>query len=128
MITDILLKFGVSLGATLVIEILLALIFGVRNKKGLLIVLLVNTLTNPAAVLICWLADLYFFYGFEFLVEIAVEIAVVVLEAKIYMMFIHNEEFKIRYPVRMAVVCNLVSWLTGIVLGQVYIHLMRYYF
>lgn len=128
MITDILLKFGVSLGATLVIEILLALIFGVRNKKGLLIVFLVNTLTNPAAVLICWLADLYFFYGFEFLVEIAVEIAVVVVEAKIYMMFVYNEEFKIRYPVRMAVVCNLVSWFTGIVLGQVYIHLMRYYF
>ena len=45
-----LLLYGVSLGLTLLIEIPVCLCFGLRRKEQLLLVLLTNLLTNPAAV------------------------------------------------------------------------------
>ena len=44
-----LLRFSISLGLTLAVEVPLSLLFGVR-KKGLLCVILANVLTNPATV------------------------------------------------------------------------------
>ncbi len=47
--------FGVSLGMTLLIEGILALILGI-TKKDITVVLLINTVTNILAVLVSWLA------------------------------------------------------------------------
>jgi hypothetical protein len=48
-----------SLILTLVFETGFFLLIGKRNKKDLLLTVLVNVVTNPAVVLIYWLAPLY---------------------------------------------------------------------
>ena len=47
--------FGISLGLTILIELAVAAPFGMRTRKKILLVLLVNVLTNPPAVLAYWL-------------------------------------------------------------------------
>jgi hypothetical protein len=46
---------AISLGLTIVIEAAFFLIVGKRNKKDLLLLVLVNTLTNPVVVLLYWI-------------------------------------------------------------------------
>lgn len=94
--------FGISLLLTLVIELMIALLWGIRSKKQILLVVLVNVLTNPAAVLLCWLG----------IPQLPVELAVVLAEALIY----RDPAWKIPHPVLLAVVCNVISWGTGILI------------
>lgn len=46
---------GLSLGLTLLSELLLCLVLGYRSGRVLLMVILANILTNPAVVLCFWL-------------------------------------------------------------------------
>lgn len=71
-----LLQFGLSLALTLVFEGIMALIWGLR-KKDLLLLALVNLLTNPAAVLLHAL-----FPGW--VATAALEAGVVVVEGVLY--------------------------------------------
>ena len=94
--------FGISLLLTLVIELAIALTWGMRSRKQILLVILVNVLTNPAAVLLCWLG----------IPQLPVEIAVVLTEALVY----KDPAWKISHPVLLAMVCNVISWGTGILI------------
>ena len=59
MIPALLSSLGVSLLLTIVLETGFFFIAGKREKKDLLLLMLVNILTNPAVVLLYWLAVLY---------------------------------------------------------------------
>lgn len=98
--------FGVSLLLTLILEIPIAFCFGIRGRKGVLLVILVNILTNPAAVLLCRLGA----------PQIVVELGVVAVESAVYLWFSRDKSWKIPHPVWMAVVCNGISWLTGMLI------------
>ena len=98
--------FGISLLLTLILEIPIAFCFGIRGRKGVLLVILVNILTNPAAVLLCRLG----------VPQIIVELGVVAVESVVYLWFSRDKNWKIPRPVWTAVVCNGVSWLTGILI------------
>ncbi|MBR3973551.1 MAG: hypothetical protein IKJ99_06335 [Oscillospiraceae bacterium] len=94
--------FAISLLLTLIIETTIALLWGIRSRKQILLVLLANILTNPAAVLLCWLG----------VPQLPVELAVVLTEALVY----KEPAWKIHRPVLLAIVCNVVSWGTGILI------------
>ena len=98
--------FGISLVLTMVLELPLAWLLGLRGGKCLMLAVLVNILTNPAAVLLHHLG----------VPQIPVELAVVAVEAGVYLSFSKAEGWEIPHPVRLAVVCNLVSWLTGVLI------------
>ena len=98
--------FGISLALTLALELPLARMLGLRGRKHLLLVLLVNVLTNPAAVLLHYLG----------MPQLPVELGVVAVEAWIYAAFSRTEGWEVPRPVILAVVCNSVSWFTGILL------------
>ena len=49
----------ISLTLTIIFEMGFFLLIGKRHKKDLLLVLLVNILTNPVVVLLYWLAIMY---------------------------------------------------------------------
>ena len=98
--------FGISLALTLLLELPVGYCFGYRNRKLLFLVCLVNVLTNPAAVLLHWL-------GFP---QIPIEIAVVFLEAIIYLWFSRDEKWTIPYPVLFPVVANCSSWSVGLLI------------
>ena len=69
----------ISLLLTLILELLFALIWGIR-KKGLVLVILMNILTNPAVVLLHFFCT--FFLGWTgFFPVLLLELAAIVAEA-----------------------------------------------
>lgn len=115
--------FGVSLLLTIVVELAVVFLvsrarfplFGQQKGKGIALVVLVNVLTNPPAVLLCFLGRLYTPYFPELLVQLAVEIMVVAVEACIYRSFAKEPQWQINRPILLAVVANACSWLLGVV-------------
>ena len=91
----------------------MSLIFGQHCGKGVLLVVLINVLTNPPAVLLCWLGGLYMPKIPNIAVQLMVETAVVLVEACIYRSFAQRPQWKIARPVRLAVTANVCSWLLG---------------
>ena len=112
MTTEIISMFAVSLILTLIIEILVARCWGMKTKKEVKLVVLVNLLTNPAAVFVAWICNYYLESSFYFLVQCVIEIVVVVTEAKIYLWFV-KDGWNIKKPILFALVVNMVSWLLG---------------
>lgn len=105
--------FGISLLLTLLIEGLVAFLWGIRGKKGLLLVMLVNIVTNPAAVLTYWLYRVYC-ADTSIVVQIGIEIVVVMVEALIYRSFAKEESFRIKRPIALGIVANALSWGVGV--------------
>ena len=89
----------------------MAFLWGLRGKNNFLPVILVNVLTNPAAVLIYWLYQVYAGES-SLLVQIVIEIVVVTVEAYIYRSFA-EERIQIKRPVLFAIVANGLSWGIG---------------
>ncbi len=114
----LLLMFGISLILTLIIELLVTFIMGVRSKHGAKLIVLINIITNPVAVLLCWLADLYVPFGWELMAFVVIELAVVFTEARILKLFATAKKFRIKQPVKLAIVANLISCLLGIVINE----------
>lgn len=109
--------FGISLALTLVTELAIAFLFGLRTRKNLLLVVLVNVLTNPPAVLCNWLCRLYLPYYNRVPVQLVIEAAVVIVEAFVYCCFARDEQRQIKRPVLLAFTANGCSWLLGVVIG-----------
>lgn len=106
MIGYLLKMFGISLGLTLVIELSIGYLMGMRKRKHILLMVLVNILTNPAAVLACWLGA----------AEIPVEIVVFLAETGVYCWFSKDESWDIKHPVLLALIANFISWTSGILI------------
>ena len=98
--------FGISLGLTLLIELPIGFAMGMRRKKHILLMILINVLTNPAAVLLCWLG----------VPQIPVEIGVFLVEAGVYYWFSRDESWNIKHPILLALLANLISWTSGILI------------
>ncbi|NCB94410.1 MAG: hypothetical protein EOM40_17905 [Clostridia bacterium] len=108
--------FGVSLAVTLIIEIIAAYLMGVRKRKGIVVVILVNILTNPAAVLLAWLGSQHIQkYGDTF-VQIPIELVVIFIEAAVYRSYAKAEEVMAKHPIFLSVTANLCSWGTGVLI------------
>ena len=62
-----------------------------------------------AAVLLCWLG----------LPQLPVELAVVVVEAAVYGYFARDEQWKLPNPWLLSILCNGISWGTGILISRI---------
>ena len=124
--------FGISLTLTLAIELPAAAVCGMRTKKGLLLVGLVNVLTNPPAVLLNLLARSTGkgflrlqgadgrFWPVNLWAQIVIEAAVLLTEWLIYRSFAKDAVWKIRRPFRLAAVTNACSYLGGLLINYIY--------
>lgn len=110
--------FGVSLMLTILIELPIAFLFGMRSKGHVLLALLVNVLTNPPAVFTCWMLGMAFPSLPKIGMQIPVELGVVAIEAFVYRSFSKEAQWEIRHPVILSAVANASSWLFGIVLSS----------
>jgi len=106
--------FGVSLVLTLVIELAVLLLLRENSRRNIVLLILANVLTNPVAVFLAWLGNVYGGLGRQIWFQIPIEIVVVFVEAGIYWMFSKEKEWEIRHPICLAVVANMVSWLCGV--------------
>ncbi len=129
--------FGISLALTMAVELPVAFVLrwgmkhiGKKEQKAkggtvlgskrhlALLVALVNLLTNPPAVLICWLGRMYLPLFLTIPVQLLVELAVVAVEAWIYRSFMEKPGWQTGRPVLLSVVANVCSWTVGIVCGR----------
>lgn len=101
--------FGGSLLLTLILELPIARLMGLRGGKHTVLAVLVNILTNPAAVLLCHLG----------VSQIPVELAVFAAEAGVYRWFSKDEGWDIPRPVMLAAIANGVSWIGGMIIGGI---------
>ena len=87
-----------------------------RLKVGMVtMTMLVNMLTNPPAVLLCWLGRMYLPSALHFPVQIGVEAAVVAVEAYVYCCFAGKPGWGIKRPVLLSCAANGCSWLLGMI-------------
>lgn len=107
--------FLISLGLTILIELPLSLLFS-REKKSLLVVLLVNILTNPPAVLICFLTSVFLSAKLYYPVQLAVEVLVVLTEGAVYYAF-QKTDGLYRRPFLQALILNAVSYGIGVLIN-----------
>jgi len=104
---------AISLGLTVLFETGFFLILGKRNKKDLLLVVLVNTLTNPIVVLLYWIA--YFRTNWNtILIILPLELFAVLTEGYIYKKY--AESFK--RPFLFSLAANVFSFSLGITIQQ----------
>lgn len=105
--------FSIALIFTLIIELTTALFFGIRCHKVLLLILLVNVLTNPLAVLLHWLCSSYLPNITDIALQLGIEFLVIFTEALIYSSFSKKKDWKITHPILFSVIANICSWSVG---------------
>ena len=109
----LLISLAVSLAMTIVLETGFFLLTGKRNKKDLLLVVLVNVLTNPVVVLSYLLLMLYTGLN-TVIILIPLEIFAVLTEGYYYKKY--GRTFK--RPYLFSIAANMFSFWTGVVIQQ----------
>ncbi len=111
MLDRLLFSLALSLFLTLLIELLAALIFGLRSPKDFLLVALVNLLTNPPLVLIL---DLVFLTGpVPWYLIAALELAAVLTEGLLYRKRLNYTRI---HPLLLSLLLNGISYIGGLLL------------
>ena len=105
--------FSIALIFTLITELTTALFLGIRCHKVLLLILLVNLLTNRPAVLLHWLCSFYLPHITDIALQLGIELLVIFTEALIYSSFSVKKDWKITHPILFSVIANICSWSVG---------------
>lgn len=95
---------------TIIIELSLALILGVRDKKDIINVILVNVITNPIVVMSQILLYLNFGYTIEVIGIVILEILVVPIEGLIYKKVLNYKKIN---PFILSLILNASSLIIG---------------
>ena len=101
-------SLGLSLALTIALEAGFFLLIGKRNKKDLLLLLLVNVITNPVVVLSFWLAVLYTDWN-KYIILIPLELFAVLTEGYCYKKY----GIGFRKPYIFSLVANMFSFWAG---------------
>lgn len=110
---ELLLTFAVSLGLTLLLELLVARLCRLRGRDYLLVIL-VNILTNPAVVYLDMVCAAHFPNGRD-LWQIPLEAAAILVEGWCYTKYAHS----VRRPWTFALVANVFSYGFGLFLNTI---------
>ena len=104
-----------SLLFTIIIEILVALIIGIKNKKDIINILLVNLLTNPIVTSIPIVFNVYFGILSRNIVLYTLEILTFLIEGIIYFKTIKYRKIN---PFLISLILNLSSYFIGELLNK----------
>ncbi len=105
--------FIIALVLTVIIELLIGFLLGIRSLRGMAVVTLMNTLTNPLAVLIYLLLLGSLPSWNPVLLQFPIEAAVLFTEWRILKGFSEKGGFGIQRPFFTAFCMNLSSYLAG---------------
>jgi len=114
---NILINFTVSLFLTLIIEIIVAFFFRMRGKYEILLVVLVNILTNPAVNFLNLCGRGFAWWNVR--CQILLEIIAIAVEALVYFIFSRKEDWNIAHPVWLAVLANAISYGIGCAINAI---------
>ncbi len=99
--------------STIIIELIISLILGVRNKKDIVNIILVNALTNPLVVSITNLANLFIGYNESYIVLYILEVLAIICEGFIYHKYL---KFKKINAYVLSIIFNVSSYLIGLLI------------
>ena len=105
----------ICLSSTIVIELIMSLLLGIRNKKDILNVILVNTMTNPLVVSIL----MYITYNRLFNTTISIiilEILVILTEGFVYKKVLTFDKIN---PYVLSLILNISSYFIGGLLNNI---------
>lgn len=108
--------FGVSLLLTWMIELAVAGLLKVAPWKDWLPVILVNLLTNPAVVFLCWVWRTYVPDLNSLWIQLPLEVLVIWIEFRIFKNMAKSG-WNCKSPLKLSVVANGSSWLCGVVMS-----------
>ena len=102
---------------TIIVEVLFAIILGVRKKKDILNITLANAITNPPLVSLTFACNLFFGLNARMILEYILEILVVFIEGFIYHKYLN---FKKINPFVLALLLNIASYGLGIIYNYIF--------
>lgn len=102
-----------SLSLTLLLEEGFAVLSGIRQRKDLLLVCLVNIMTNPVVVL-CYLLAISYTSWNPILVTIILEVSAFAVESMYYKAYAKT----INHPFRFSALANLFSYSIGLIVSR----------
>jgi len=95
---------------TIIIELIIALILGIRDKKDIINIILVNVITNPIVVMSQTLLYIKFGYNIEMIGIAILEVLVVLVEGLIYKKVLNYKKIN---PILLSLILNTLSFLIG---------------
>lgn len=98
------------LGSTIVIEGVLAFLWGLRSRSQQLIVLLANVMTNPLLVSLVYAITFRFGAGAYNIATAILETLVVLAEGFVYKRMLPEQ----KHPFALSLFCNASSFLIGV--------------
>ena len=101
---------------TIIIEVLFALILKIRNKKDILNIILVNTVTNPIVVLFPYINGLHYGMKHRYITLIILELLTLFFEGFIYSKYLKYKKIN---PYILSLLLNLASYLSGIIMNNI---------
>ncbi len=104
----------VSLISTIIIELAISLIIGVRKRNDIITIITVNILTNPIVVFIANIIYTLENALLYWIIVIAMEIIVVFIEGKIYNKILKFEKIS---GLKLSFINNVVSFGTGLIIS-----------
>lgn len=105
----------ISLGLTIILELVFALILKIREANDLILVIVVNVITNPAVVLLSYLLLKRTNFP-QILVVLVLEAAAVLVEAIYYRRYAE----KIKRPFLFSLGANAFSYFIGLFLNIIF--------
>ena len=106
----------ICLISTIIIEIFIAFIFKVRDKKDFINIILVNIITNPIVVLIPYIIYLYYGVAYRYISLLVLEILTIVVEGFIYKKVLKYNKINAYI---LSIILNLSSYLIGEILSKI---------
>lgn len=106
----------ICLAFTIIIEILIAFICKVRNKKDFLNIILVNIITNPIVVVFPYITYLYKGIVYRNILLIILEVAVVFIEGLIYKKVLKYNKIN---TYLLSLILNISSYLVGNIISNI---------
>ena len=106
----------ISLSLTIIIELTISLIIGIRNKEDIEVIVWANILTNPIVVYLANCLKLLNNNLIYNILIIIMEIVVIIVEFIIYKRYL---VFKEKTPIFISSINNIISYSLGIIISKI---------
>lgn len=100
---------------TIIIEVIIGILIGIRNKKDVLNIILVNILTNPIVVSLPIYVMIRYGIRFRYYSLVILEVFAVVIEGIIYKKVLKHKKIN---PYLISLILNMGSYLIGEVINK----------
>ena len=107
-------SFAISLILTLIIELTISYIIGIRKKNDIEIIVLVNILTNPIVVFISNISNQMLDISIYYIIVIFLEICAFFIEAQIFKKLLNFQKIS---AIKISLINNIASYSIGVLIG-----------